>query len=320
MKNFIYAALFSIVLFNSCLTIPSNNANRLNVNKASTSWIFDTNSLEKTTLSKNEIVYRDNPVGLPVEAETDLFGKISWFNSLLETFDLHETLSFEEKETFFNALFGFIPTEPTDDFFRSIGVGEYFNDKSPLILYARVYRPSDKAPADSKGILQFTGNFMAIRNNQTGKVDFRPLNSMIIPDMNWSSNGIVFANGSLVKAIYLLSQENENKIKEEAGDNIYLQYVNLADIYIKDEIKSNDDKALEMLDEAFNNATDSTIRIVAKLNTFLYFLYKKDVDSAEDALTIAVQLSEEMENIDPSFKRVVDIEAPTMLKIYKNNN
>ncbi|MDR1106866.1 MAG: hypothetical protein LBL44_10965 [Treponema sp.] len=319
MKNFIYAALFSMVLFNSCLTTSLNNINRPNTNKAS-SWVFGTNSIEKIKIPKNEIVYRNNPVGLPVGVETDLFGKISWFNSLLETFDLHETLSFEEKETFFNALFGFIPMEPTDDFFRVVGIGEYFDDKSPLLLYARVYRPSDKAPAGSKGILQFTGNFVAVRNDQTGKVDFMPLNSMLILNMNWSSNGVVFADGSLVQAAYLLSQENENKIKEEAGDNIYLQYVNLADIYIKDEIKSNDDKALEMLDEAFNNAAGSIIRIAAKLNTFLYFLCKKDVDSAEDALTIAVQLSEETENIDPSFKRVVDIEAPTMLKIYKNNN
>jgi hypothetical protein len=319
MKNFICVSLFSIVLFSSCLTTPSNNTNRSNTNKTSTPWIFDTSIFEKAKLSENEIAYKDNPAGLSVEAETDLFGKISWFNSLLEIFDLHETLSFEEKEAFFNALFGFIPAEPTGDFFRVIGVGEYFNDKSPLMLYARVYRPSDKAPADSKGILHFTGNFTATRNNQTGKINFRPLNGIIVPNMNWFTNGIVFADGSLVKATYLFSQEDENKIKEEAGDNIYLQYVNLADNYIKDEIKSNDDKALEMLNEAFNNATDSTIKIAAKLNTFLYFLYKQDVDSAEDALTITVQLLREVENIDPSFKRVVDIEAPTMLKLYKNN-
>jgi hypothetical protein len=313
MKNFVCVVLFSVVLFNSCLTPSSSNAN-----KPSESWIFGSNGLEKSKLLKNEIVYRDNPAGLPAEVETDLFGKISWFNSLLETFDLHETLSFEEKEAFFNALFGFIPAEPTDDFFRAIGVGEYLSDKSPLILYARIYRPSNRAPDGSKGILQFTGNFAAIRNNQTGKVDFRPLAGMIIPNMNWFSNGIIFA-GSIVKASYLFSQEDEDKIKEEVGDNIYLQYVNLADIYIKDEIKSNDDKILEMLNGAFNDAADLTIRTAAQLNTFLYYLYKQDVDSAEEALTTAVQLSKEMENIDPSFKRVIDIEAPTMLKIYKNN-
>jgi hypothetical protein len=50
-----------------------------------------------------------------------------------------------------------------------------------------------------------------------------------------------------------------------------------------------------------------------------HYLYKQDVESAENALTIAVQLSEGVENIDPSFKRVIDIEAPMMLKIYKNN-
>jgi hypothetical protein len=302
------------VLFNSCLTTSSNNTN-----KPSKSWILGTNSLEESKLLKNEIAYRDNPAGLPAEIEIDLFGKISWFNSLLETFDLHETLSFEEKEVFFDALFGFIPAEPTDDFFRTIGVGEYLSDKSPLILYAGVYRPSDRAPAGSKGILQFTGNFVALRNNQTGKVHFRSLKGMIISDINWFSNGIIFAGGSIVKASYLFSQEGENKLREEAGDNIYLQYVNLADNYIKDEIKDNDDKALEMLNEAFNDAVDPTIRIVAQLNTFLYYLYKQNVDSAEDALTIAVQLSNEVENIDPSFKQVIDIEAPTMLKIYKNH-
>jgi hypothetical protein len=296
------------------LTTSSNNAN-----KPSESWIFGTNSLEESKLLKNEIAYRDNPAGLPSGVEVDLFGKISWFNSLLETFDLHDALSFEEKEAFFGALFGIIPAEPTDDFFRAIGVGEYLSDKSPLILYARVYRPSDRAPAGSKGILQFTGNFAAIRNNQTGKVDFRPLKGMIIPNMNWFSNGIIFADGSFVKASYLFSQEDENKIKEEASDNIYLQYVNLADNYIKDEIKDNDDKALEILNEAFNYATDPTIRIAAQLNTFLYYLYKQNIDGAENALTIAVQLSKELEDIDPSFKQVIDIEAPTMLKLYKNN-
>jgi hypothetical protein len=279
-----------------------------NTNKPSESWIFGTRGLEESKLSKNEIAYRDDPAGLPSAIEVDLFGKVSWFNSLLETFDLHG-LSFEEKEAFFNALFGFVPAEPTDGFFRAIGVGEYLSGKSPLILYARVYRPSDSAPAGSKGILQFTGNFAAIRNNQTGKVDFRPLKGMIIPNMNWFSNGVIFADGSFVKASYLFSQEAENKLREEAGDNIYLQYVNLADSYIKDEIKDNDDMALEMLTEAFNDAADPTIRIAAQLNTFLYYLYKQKIDSAEDALTIAVQLSNGVEDIDPSFKQVIDIEC-----------
>jgi hypothetical protein len=298
------------------LTIPSNNTN--NANKQSESWIFEADSLEESKLSKNEIVYRDNPAGLPSAMEVDLFGRISWFNSLLDTFDLHEILSFEEKEAFFNALFGFIPAEPTNDFFRAVGVGEYLSDKSPLILYARVYKPSDKAPAGSKGVLQFTGNFIVIRNSKTGKIDFLQIKKIITPNINWVSSGIIFADGSFVKASYLFSQEGENKLKEDAGDNIYLQYVNLADNYIKDEIKDNDDKALEMLNEAFNNSADPIIRITAKLNTFLYYLYKQNVDSAEDALAIAVQLSNETENIAPSFKQVIDIEAPTMLKIYKN--
>jgi hypothetical protein len=314
MKNFVCIALFSAVLFSSCLTNLLNNTQ-----KPSRSWISGPNSLENSKLSKNEIMYMDNPVGLPAEGEADLFGKISWFNSLLETFDLHEVLSFEEKEAFFNALFGFIPAEPTDDFFRVIGVGEYLSNKTPLILYARVYRPSDKAPVGSKGILQFTGNFAVIRNNQTGQVDLRPLNGIIIPNMSWISNGVIFDDGSIVKASYLFSQEDENRIKEDPGDDVYLQYVNLADIYIKDEIKDNDDRILEILNEAFNNSAEAAVRITAKLNTFLYYLYKQDVDSAEDALTTAAQLSKEMKNTIPSLKRVIDIEAPTMLKLYKDN-
>ena len=311
MKKFVCIVLFFIVFFSSCLTTAKN--------EPATSWIFDNNNLEKTKLSKNEIVYRDNPVGLPAEAETDLFGKINWFNSLLETFNLHEILSFEQKEVLFNALFGFIPAGPTDDFYRAIAIGEYFSDKSPLILYARVYRPSARAPSGSVGILDFTANCAAIRNNRTGIIDFRPINGLIVPNMNWFSNGVIFTDGSIIKASDLFSQENENKVIEEAGDNIYLQYVNLADSYIKDEIKSNDNSALRMLNEAFNRADDPTIRIAAKLNTFLYYLYKQDINNAEEALLTAVELSRGLENIDPSLKRVINIEAPTILEIYKIN-
>jgi len=311
MNKFICMTLFFIVLFSSCLTTAKN--------EPETSWIFGNNSLEKTRLSKNEIVYRDNPVGLPAEAETDLFGKINWFNSLLETFNLHETLSFEQKEVLFNALFGFIPAGPTDDFYRAIAIGEYFSDKSPLILYARVYRPSARAPSGSIGILDFTANFAVYRNNRTGINDFRPMNGLIVPNMNWFSNGVIFADGSIIKASDLFSQENENKVIEEAGGNIYLQYVNLADSYIKDEIETNDNRALEMLNEAFIHADDLTVRIASKLNTFLYYLYKQNVNNAEEALLMAVDLSRGLRNIDPSLNRVINIEAPMILRIYKNN-
>lgn len=314
MKKFAYVVIVSMFFWGSCSTTSSNNAS-----KPATPWIFDNNNLEKANLTKNQIVYRDNPAGLPKGVKSDLFGRINWFNSLLEIFDLHETLKFEEKEMFFNALFGFIPEEPTDDIFRAIAIGEYFSDKSPLILYTTVYKPSSKAPGGSKGILDFSGNFTAVRNNQTGKITFRPLKGMIIPNMNWFSNGIIFEDGSVVKASYLFSKEYEEKTKNEASDNIYLQYVNLADIYIKDEIKNNDEKALQMLNDAYANAADTNIKIAAKLNTFLFYLNKQDVKSAEEALAMAAQLAKKAENIDTSFMRVINIEAPTMLKIYKNN-
>jgi hypothetical protein len=311
MKNVIAIPLFLSIFLVGCFTTPNINKN------TSTSWVLNNDSLEKAKLSKNEITYRDNPEGLPGGIEIDLFGKISWFNSLMEAFGLHESLTFEDKETLFNALFGFIPADPTSDYYRAIAIGEYLSDRSPLVLYARVYEPSDKAPIGSKGILQFTGNFAVIRNTQTGKIDFRPLKGIIIPNMNWSTAGIIFSD-NIIKASYLFSPDGENRTKEDAGDNIYLQYVNLADNYINDEIKDNDDKALEMLQDAYNNATDLTIKIGAKLNTFLYYLYKNDVTNAENALTVAVQLSKEVIDLDPSFKRVIDIEAPTMLRIYKN--
>ena len=314
MKKFLYVVIVPIVFWIGCSTTPSNNASKPEI-----AWIFDNNNLEKANLAKNQIVYRDNSAGLPKGVKSDLFGRISWFNSLLETFDLHEILTFEEKEMLFNALFGFIPEEPTDDIFRAIAIGEYFSDKSPLILYARVYKPSNKAPSGSKGILDFTGNFAAFRDKKTGDISFIPLKEKIIPNINWSSKGVIFGDGSVVMESCLFSQEYEEKTKNEAGDNIHLQYVNLADIYIKDEIKNNDEKALQMLNDAYAKATDINIRIAAKLNTFLFYLYKQDVKSAEEALAIAAQLAKRMGNINPSFMKVINIEAPTMLKIYRNN-
>ena len=296
-----------MVFFSSCLTKKD---------EPEISWIF---SLDNAELIKNEIMYRDNPVGLPDEAKTDLFGKINWFSSLLETFNLHETLSFEQKEELFNALFGFIPAGPTDDFYRTVAIGEYLSDKSSLILYARVYKPSARAPSGSIGILNFTANFMVLEDKKTGKIRFSPLKRAILPNINWSSNGVIFADGSIIKVSNLFSQEKENEIKEDAGDNIYLQYVNLADSYIKDEIKTNDDRALEMLNEAFTHSDDPAIRIVAKLNTFLYYLYKQNVNNAEKALLTATELSRGLKNADLLFDRVINIEAPAILEIYKNN-
>jgi len=307
MKKYICIVLFFMVFFSSCLTKKD---------EPEISWIF---SLDNAELIKNEIMYRDNPVGLPDEAKTDLFGKINWFSSLLETFNLHETLSFEQKEELFNALFGFIPAGPTDDFYRTVAIGEYLSDKSSLILYARVYKPSARAPSGSIGILNFTANFMVLEDKKTGKIRFSPLKRAILPNINWSSNGVIFADGSIIKVSNLFSQEKENEIKEDAGDNIYLQYVNLADSYIKDEIKTNDDRALEMLNEAFTHSDDPAIRIVAKLNTFLYYLYKQNVNNAEKALLTATELSRGLKNADLLFDRVINIEAPAILEIYKNN-
>ena len=317
MKKIMFAfTIFMLANFLfSCFSLPTEKPVNTK-NKSETSWIFGINN---TKLIKNQIIYRDNPAGLPDEAKTDLFGKINWFSSLLETFNLHETLSFAQKEELFNALFGFIPAGPTDDFYRTVAIGEYFSDKSPLILYARVYRPSARAPSGSIGILDFTANFAAYRNNRTESVDFMPMNGLIVPNMNWSSNGVVFADGSIIKASDLFSKENENNVIEEAGDNIYLQYVNLADSYIKDEIKTNDNRALEMLNEAFTHSDDPTIRITAKLNTFLYYLYKQNVNNAEKALLTASELLRESKNDNPSFDRVINIEAPIILELYKNN-
>jgi hypothetical protein len=282
--------------------------------------VFDQNKLSERKLSKNEIVYRDNPAGLPNGADTELFGRVSWFNSLLEIFSLQESMSFEDKESFFNALFGFIPDEPTDDFYRAVAIGGYFkNGKESLILYARVYKPTDRTPDGSKGILDFTGNFIVTQTVKTGKINFIPSNNVIIHGANWFSNGIIFSDNSIVKASFLYSQENEDEIKKESGDDIYMQYVNLADIYIKDELKDNDDKILGMLNDAYNNSVDLSVRLAAKLNTFLYYLYINDIAGAEEALTTAAQLADSAESINPDFRRVIDIEAPTMLKIYKNN-
>jgi hypothetical protein len=285
----------------------------------STSWVFDKDNLEKRELLKNEVVYRDNPTESLAGVDVNLFGRLVWFNSLLDSFDLHESLSFEDKEALFDALFGFIPADQTDNYYRATAVGDYFGKGSHLILYARIYRPSDKAPKGSKSVLQFTGNFVMSENNQTGEIKINPLKGFILPNMNWFNIGIIFSNNLIVRASFLHSQEGENRTKEEAAGNIYMQYVNLADDYIKDEITANDDQALEMLNEAYDNATDLSIRLVAKLNTFLYYLYKDNIADAEEALAIVTQESERMEDLDSSLKWVINIEAPTMLEMYKNN-
>jgi len=315
MKNkvFFLCLMGLICLIIGCSTTSNTGSN------VSTSWIFGRNSLEESKLSKDEISYRDIPTGLPKGMQVNLFGKINWFNSLLETFDLHETLSFENKEKLFDALFGFIPAEPTNNFYRAVALGGYFSDGSPLILYAGVYNPSSNAPEGSKGILQFTGNFAVYRNTRTNSVEFRPMKGLIIPNANWYSNGVIFSDNSLVKASHLYSKNVEDAIIEEAEGDINVQYINLADRYIMDQISENDELALNMLNEAFNNSTEDFMKAAAKLNAFLYYLYRGDIVKAEEALSIAAQLSKQAADIDPSFLRVINIEAPTMLKLYRNN-
>jgi hypothetical protein len=158
---------------------------------------------------------------------------------------------------------------------------------------------------------------MAVRNNKTRIVRLQPIVT-IGSNLNWSTNGVVFSDNRIVRGANLYSKEAENKLNEEYSNNRYLQLVNLADSYIKDELAENDDRALEMLNEAYSNSTEMAIRIIAKLNTFLYYLSKDNIKNAEEALSVATQLPNEFAGIDPSFRRVIDIEAPSMLRIYKN--
>jgi len=320
MKNRIFClCLTGLIFFIIGCSTTSNTGNAGSSNNNPTHWIFDRENLEELNLSKNEIRYRDNPDGLPEGAQVNLFGKIDWFNSFLETFDLHESLSFENKEKLFDALFGFIPAEPTNDIYRAVALGGYFSNGSPLILYLRVARPSRSAPEGSKGILEFTGNFMAVRNNRTNSTDFLPIKGVIASNTNWFSNGVIFSDNLLVKASRLYSKRVEDAIIEEAGGDIDVQNINLADRYILDEVKENDEQAINMLNETFNNSTDDSIKAAAKLNTFLYYLSKGDVVKAEEAISIAAQLSKRVPDINPSFLRIINIEAPVMLRLYRNN-
>jgi hypothetical protein len=312
MKKIICLFLSGIIILTGCSTI-------LNSNKSQTSnqssWISNAGSLY-SNLEKNEIVYRDNPAGLPNGINANLYTRLSWFMSLLDFFELHETLTYEKKESFFNALFGFIPSGTTDDFYREVAIGGYFEEKFPLLLYATVHKPSADAPEGAAGILGFYGNFVGVRNSQTGNIRFQRMN-IINPNFNWGSIGVIFSNNNVVRGSFLFSQEAENKIKEEYKNNLYMQYVNLADGYLKDEIAGNDETALRMLNEAYANSNEVPVRIVAKLNTFLYYLSRDNIRSAEEALTTAARLSNDFVNIDLSFKKAVEIEAQTMLNIYK---
>ena len=104
MKFLTVIVLFCVLVFTSCLTMA--NTSTPAKESISTSWIFDKEDLELKILKKNEIVYRDIPSGLPDSAEIKLFGKINWFNAILDGINLHETMSLDNKKQLFKALFG----------------------------------------------------------------------------------------------------------------------------------------------------------------------------------------------------------------------
>ncbi|GHV69727.1 hypothetical protein AGMMS49928_13330 [Spirochaetia bacterium] len=300
-----------LLAFISCSTTPKT--------PTTNSWIYDKDNLENVPIEKNEIIYRDIPGGLPKGADGPLFGKLAWFNSILNAFDLQETLSTDDKDKLFDALFGFLPETPTNIIYRAIALGKYFENGSPLILYAGLYEPASTAPEGSLGILQFTGNFGTLKT--PSKVLFVPVKGYLSISEFWKTMGVVFQDGLIVEASHLYNAGYEMKIMLDAKDDTNMEYINLADLYINDQLRENDARALEMLNEVYekDDATELQ-KTVAKLNAFLYYLYTDDVSAAEEALLTAKEHSEKIPDLSPSILRVINVEAPAMLELYKINS
>lgn len=280
-----------------------------------TPWIFSDGGLEEAPLAMLEIAKRDNPGVSVAAASGAAFGRVAWFNSLLDQLELHDRLGLEAKIALYDALFGYLPAAPTADFYRMAAIGGYFGEGKPLVLYAKAYQPSAKAPAGSGVVIQYTGNFVVVRDNKTGEVRRNPVNGMISPGFNWFTNGIVFADGRVVKTSYLYDPEEEKATAAEGGPAMVK--ANLADLRVKDELLDNDAGIEASLEEAFADpAADVNIRALAKLNLFMFGLYAGDLAKAEAALDAARAVGASI--TEPSFREVIDLQAPAMLAVYRH--
>ena len=157
-----YFMLLLLILLSSCLSSSVNNSSN-----STSQWFFN---LEKADLAPGEIKsITDGNATAEIE-EISNFGKIAWLYSLLETFELHQKMPIEDKIILLDSLFNAIPSEADGKINRATAIGDYFGENEHLIIYSTNFKPSDKAPQGSKIIVDFTGNFIMTKNNETGEV------------------------------------------------------------------------------------------------------------------------------------------------------
>jgi hypothetical protein len=306
MRNKLFILTWIVfILFGSCMSSPGSNSNS---SSSDSQWFF---SLEKADLEPGEIRSITNE-NVNITAENiPPFGKIAWLYSLLETFDLHEKLSINDKIILLDALFNNIPNEANSIINRATAIGDYFGENKHLILYSTNFMPSDKAPEGSRMIVDFTGNFIVTEDVETGETKFTHIQGMISPKFNWFSNGIVFTNSNLVKVTFL-SNDEEYMNALENRDAVSL--INLMDSYTKDENAANDSDILALLAEAEELiAGDPMLEVFAKLNHFQYLIYIEDTENAQ--LLLEEIQAQAVDITDEGFRRIIDIEAPHMLEL-----
>jgi hypothetical protein len=263
----------------------------------------------------------DNPAGLPAAlTNLSLFGRVAWFNSIMDTLELHEKLSQETKQELFAAIFGYAPAPGAKGgYYRTVGLGGYFDNGDPLILYLYAGLPNEKAPAGSLLIPTVNGNFFRVTEKDTDKTSNAHMPRSITA-LNWSSIGVVFDDGRVVKASYIRNVERETAYKNREDPTDPLIRVNLADFYIHDEIAENDGEALSLLQAVLADPSASPIfKTMANLNLFLYYLSQDDPAKAEAPLAEAQRLAQSTKDIDPAIIRVANTDAPAMLAIYNAN-
>jgi hypothetical protein len=279
------------------------------------SWILGWEEDHKTSLGQYEIVYKDSPRSMPEPLNTpDLFGRVDWFSSILNTFELQDKLSMEQKLALFDALFNYIPGKIQNEGYRIVSLGKYRNEQSLQFVLGAV-KLNDKAPPGTHG-LRIYSNCMISQSNEGRRF---VISQLILGTLNWDSLGVIFPDGRVVRASNLHDEDEIAKWKEESGDDEAILAINLSDLYIKDEIRENDAEAFAKLEKAIAGpSSDPEIDITLRLNYFLCLLSVNRVDEAEKTLAEVTEIYHNISNSDPGLKSAVELEAPVMLAIYRN--
>jgi hypothetical protein len=276
------------------------------------SWILDWEQEHKTSLGQYEIVYKDSPKSMPAPLETALFGRADWFITFLNVFELQEKLDMEQKLQLFDALFNYIPAKPQTEGYRIVSIGGFKEDKSLQLVLASI-ELNEKAPKGTHG-LDIISNSIIMSTNKGRQFTITELSI----NVNWSSLGVIFPDGRVIRAGNLYNETKIDQWKKESGDDEAFLAINLSDMYIKDEIKENDAEAFAMLEKIMGGTyTDPMTNLFVRMNYFLCLLSANRVDEAEKLLAEATELYHTIPEPDPGCKQAVELEAPTLLAIYK---